>query len=92
MPIWRIFSLIPMPAAPANDKNARHPSGIFGLSKNPFGLFRQFFAVCHAHNLFALGEQIPHLQPEMYFCPCTRHGQNDFNLFATLAANSARLF
>ncbi|MDD6856576.1 MAG: hypothetical protein PUD66_09170 [Oscillospiraceae bacterium] len=26
------------------------------LSKNPFGLFRQFFAVCRAHNLFATGE------------------------------------
>jgi len=34
----------------------------FHLAKNPFGLFRQFFAVCCAHNLFALGEQIPHLQ------------------------------
>ena len=26
---------------------------LFSLSKNPFGLFRQFFAVCCAHNLFA---------------------------------------
>ena len=43
------------------------------LSKNPFGLFHQIFAVCCAHNLFATDEQIPHLQPELYFlsgtCP-----------------------
>jgi hypothetical protein len=45
------------------------------LSKKSFGLFRQFFAVCCAHNLFAVGEQIPHLQPEKYFLPGTRPGR-----------------
>jgi hypothetical protein len=44
------------------------------LSKNPFGLFRQSFAVCCAHNLFAVGKQIPHLQPDKYFAPGTRPG------------------
>ena len=48
------------------------------LSKNPFGLFRQFFAVCCAHNLFAIGEQIPHLQPEKCFRPRTRRGRKRF--------------
>ena len=35
------------------------------LSKNPFGLFRQFFAVCCAHNLFAIGEQIPYIMEQL---------------------------
>ena len=52
------------------------------LSKIPFGAFRQVFAVCCAHNLFAYGEQIPHLQPELCFCPRTRRGQKRFGLYA----------
>ena len=30
------------------------------------------FAVCRAHSLFAYGEQLAHLQPEMYFLSGTR--------------------
>ena len=41
----------------------------------PFGAFRQDFAVCRAHNLFAYGGQILHLQPEKYFLPGTRPGR-----------------
>ncbi len=40
--------------------------------KTPYGLFRQVFAVCRAHSLFAYGEQLAHLQPEMYFLSGTR--------------------
>ena len=37
------------------------------LSKNPAGFSDKKIAVCCAHNLFACGEQISHLQPEKYF-------------------------
>ena len=47
----------------------------YRLSKIPFGAFRQVFAVCRAHNLFAYGGQILHLQPEKYFLPGTRPGR-----------------
>ena len=50
------------------------------VSKIPFGAFRQFFAVCCAHNLFACGEQIPHLQPEKYFSSGTRPDKKCFRL------------
>ncbi len=41
----------------------------------------------------ANGRQIPHLQPERYFCPGTRPGQKWIQtLFAPCGANSARLF
>ena len=46
--------------------------GIPRLSKNPFGAFRQTFAVCCAHSLCAIGAQLAHLQPEMYFRSGTR--------------------
>ena len=39
------------------------------------GPFLTKFAVCYAHNLFADGEQITHLQPEKYFRPGTRPGR-----------------
>ena len=81
---------------------------LLSLSKKTFGLFRQFFAVCCAHNLFAIGEQIPHLQPEKYFAPGTggelpRRGKRDhpgvrrgrkrfWTLFFAYAKNSAKLF
>jgi len=42
------------------------------LLEKPFGLFKQYFAVCCAHNFFAGGEEIPHLQPEKNFLPGTR--------------------
>ena len=45
--------------------------GHLSLSKNPFGLFRQFFAVCCAHSLCAFGAQLAHLQPEKCFRPRT---------------------
>ncbi len=48
------------------------------MSNKPSGLFRQRVTVCCAHNLFADGEQIPHLQPEQCFCPRTRRGQNGY--------------
>jgi hypothetical protein len=62
------------------------------VSKIPFGAFRQFFAVCCAHNLFAYSEQIPHLQPEKYFCPRTRRGQKCFKLYFLLAQKTLRGF
>jgi len=62
------------------------------LSKNPFRAFHQFFAVCCAHNLFAIGEQIPHLQPEKYFLPGTRPGRKCFSLYFPLARKTLRGF
>lgn len=41
--------------------------GSWRLSEKPGGFFRQKVAVCCAHNLCAIGAQIPHLQPEKYF-------------------------
>ena len=32
--------------------------GLSGCRKTPYGLFRQVFAVCRAHSLFAYGEQL----------------------------------
>ena len=46
--------------------------GLSGCRKTPYGLFRQVFAVCRAHSLFAYGEQLAHLQPEKYFLSGTR--------------------
>ena len=62
------------------------------MAKIPFGAFRQIFAVCCAHNLFAIGKQIPHLQPEMCFVHVHAAAKNDFYGFAAFAANSAKLF
>ena len=62
------------------------------LVENPCGLFRQFFAVCCAHNLFAAGEQIPHLQTEKYFCPRTRRGQKCLELYFLLTQKTLRGF
>ena len=45
------------------------------LSKKAFGLFRQYFAVCRAQNLFADGKQIPPSQSVKYFLPGTRPGR-----------------
>ena len=42
-------------------------------AEKPFGFFRQRIAVCCAHNLCAIGAQIPHLQPEKYFLSRTCH-------------------
>ena len=62
------------------------------LSKIPFGAFRQVFAVCCAHNLFAVGEQIPHLQPEKCFRPRTRRGRKRFELYLLLMQQTLRGF
>ena len=51
------------------------PAGWTKLSKKGKALFLTKFAVCYAHNLFADGEQIPHLQPEKYFRSGTRPGR-----------------
>ncbi|MBQ3192673.1 MAG: hypothetical protein IJB59_03775, partial [Oscillospiraceae bacterium] len=45
-----------------------------------------------AHNLFAYGEQIPHLQPEKYFLPGTRPGRKYFSLYFPLARKTLRGF
>ena len=64
--------LLPKTTKPDN-RTSGTPNGCrLSLSKIPFGAFRQFFAVCCAHNLFAVSEQIPHLQPEKYFPPGAR--------------------
>ena len=40
--------------------------------KSPLGLIGRFFAVCCAQNMLAVGDHIPHLQPDMYFLSGTR--------------------
>jgi len=63
------------------------------VAEKPFGLFRQIFAGCYVHNLFADCEQIPHLQPEKYFPSGTRPDRKFIQtLFSAYAENSARLF
>ena len=65
----------PYPELPGNGNLTRKraaDTGRWSLSKKTSGLFRQAFAVCCAHNLYAFGVQIPHLQPEKYFVPGTR--------------------
>ena len=42
------------------------------LSKRALPFFDKRIAVCHAHDLYALGVQIAHLQPELYFLSGTR--------------------
>ena len=43
------------------------PLGELRLSKKGFALFDKRIAVCRAHDLYAFGVQIAHLQPELYF-------------------------
>ena len=62
------------------------------LSKIPFGAFRQISAVCCVHNLFVYSEQIPHLQPDMCFCPRTRRGQKPFPICFPLTREILRSF
>ena len=50
-----------------HDPGGHWPPGSWRLSEKPGGFFRQKVAVCCAHNLCAIGAQIPHLQPEKYF-------------------------
>ena len=51
------------------------------MSEIPFGAFRQIhIAVCCAHNLFAFGERIPHLQPEKYVLSGTRPDRTCFGI------------
>ena len=42
------------------------------LSKKGFAFFDKRIAVCRAHDLYALGVQIAHLQPDRYFLSGTR--------------------
>ena len=74
----------------------RKPPALAGglrLAKIPFGAFRQFLAVCCAHNWYAIGVPIPHLQPDLYFVSGTRPDTKCFwILFSAYAENSARLF
>ncbi len=63
------------------------------LSKNPFGAFRQVFAVCCAHNLSPGGGQIPHLQPVKYVPPGTCPGRTCFlNYFTPNTGKETALF
>ena len=59
---------------------------------HPFGLFRQYFAVCCAHNSFADGERIPHLQPEKCFRPRTRRGRKQLNFIRRLRGELCEAF
>ena len=61
------------------------------LSEIPFGAFRQIFAVCCAQNLFAVSEQILHLQPEKYFLPGTRPGRKRFAIPISLPPVGGKL-
>ena len=65
---------------------------LFSVSKIPFGAFRQIFAVCCAHNLFAVSEQIPHLQPEKYFPSGTRPDEKCFRSCFSLTRKILRSF
>ena len=52
------------------------------LSKKGFAFFDKRIAVCRAHDLYALGVQIAHLQPDRYFLSGTggelpRRGKRD---------------
>ena len=68
------------------------PAGL-RLSKNPFGAFRQVYAVCHAHNLSPDGRQIPHLQPVKYVPPGTCPGGTLFlNYFTPNTGKETALF
>ena len=42
------------------------------LSKKGFAFFDKRIAVCRAHDLYAFGVQIAHLQPDRYFLSGTR--------------------
>ena len=53
--------------------------------EKPLRGFPAGFAVCRAQNLFATGEQIPHLQPEKYFLPGTRPGRKWISIGLQLA-------
>ena len=62
------------------------------MSKIPCGAFRQFSAVCCAHNLYAFGVQIPHLQPDMYFVSGTRPDTKCSKLYFPLTQKTLRGF
>ena len=62
------------------------------LSKNPAGFSDKKIAVCCAHNLFAFGEQISHLQPEKYFLSRTCRERKYFEFFAACGRQTLRGF
>jgi len=73
-------------------KTAPVMGAVLDCRKTPLGIFRQTFAVCCAHNLFACSKQIPHLQPEMYFLPGTRPGRKSFDFIRRLLRRTLRGF
>ena len=75
-----------------NVKMARPDRACHRLSKNPFGVFRQFFAVCRAHSLCAYGAQLAHLQPEKCFRPRTRRGRKRIERSLLLPQQTLRGF
>jgi|GEM_PF-1131492 len=66
--------------------------GLSDCRKTPYGLFRQVFAVCCAHSLFAYGEQLAHLQPEKYFLSGARPDRKFLILFGGLRRQTLRGF
>ena len=63
-------------------KNAAGFPAAFELVEKGLRPFPPDSAACCAHNLFAVGEQIPHLQSERCFRPRTRRGQKRFGLYS----------
>ena len=76
----------------AHSLTAAWKQAAVSLSRKPFGLSRQFFAVCCAHNLYAFGVQIPHLQPEKYFLPGTRPGRKSIPILFAASRQTLRGF
>ena len=76
-----------------NVRKTPDDSGVFlSLSKIPFGAFRQFFAVCCAHSLCAVGAQLVHSQPEKYFVSGTRPDIKCLRLYFSLTRKILRSF
>ena len=49
------------------------------LAKNPFGLFRQYFAACCAHNLSAVADKFHTCSLKGVFAHVHAAVENDFN-------------
>ncbi len=75
--------------------DAEHPRGIArgcNCPKRALPFWDRRLAVCRAHNLFAEGEQIPHLQPESIFVQVHAPDENDCTLFAACGRQTLRGF
>ena len=68
------------------------PMGRLRLSKKPPGFSDKRLAVCCAHNLCAIGAQIPHLQPEKYFLSRIYRERKYFPFFASCGRQTLRGF